>query len=724
MEIWGGVECTVARIRNRVHDQLKLNGHEKRQGDLELIAGLGIKKIRYPLLWEKSVKNPREFFYFHDQRLSKLKELNITPILGLLHHGSGPFFTNLSDKDFPFYLAEFAMRVADRYPWITYYNPVNEPLTTARFSGLYGVWYPHQRSDEAFVKIFINEMRGVVLSMQNVKQVNTNATLVQTEDLCKIHHTQILGDQANFENTRRWLTYDLLSGKFTPEHPLYGYFLKHGIKESELTFFRENIPEPFICGFNYYPTSERYLDEHLYRYPRRYHGGNGILRYADLEAVRAGNITPAGSYNLLKEAWERYHLPLALTEVHLGCTREEQLRWFYEAYQNGLRLVSEKVDFRAITAWSLLGSFDWNSLLRLQKSHYESGVFDIRSGNPRPTALSEMIKELNTIGEFKHPILEVPGWWNREIRVLYNYQEYKSGEQDLELTKISPLLIIGARGSLGKAFARVCEKRGIVYQLVSREQVDIASRESLGKYLEKTQPWAILNAAGFTNIDKAELSTAECFRENTLGPTILAEICKSSGIKLVTFSSDQVFNGKKRNPYVENDTPSPLNKYGESKQQAEEAVLRVNPDSLIIRSSFFFNPWNPADFISLLLQQGTNCPSLYMASDIIISPTYIPDLVQTSLDLLIDNESGIWHLSGPDEISHFNFTQLALNIAGKTHNHLISCPFKKLNYTANRPTYSVLLSSQGISLPSLKTSLFNFMNELKVQPITSIYQTN
>jgi dTDP-4-dehydrorhamnose reductase len=139
MEIWGGVECTVARVKNRVHDQLKLNGHENRPGDLELFAGLGIKKIRYPLLWEKSAKNPEAFFALHDPRLNKLKELKISPIIGLVHHGSGPFFTNLSDKDFPLYLAEFAMCVAERYPWIQFYNPVNEPLTTARFSVLYGV---------------------------------------------------------------------------------------------------------------------------------------------------------------------------------------------------------------------------------------------------------------------------------------------------------------------------------------------------------------------------------------------------------------------------------------------------------------------------------------------------------------------------------------------------------------------------------------------------------
>ncbi|NJO69149.1 MAG: family 1 glycosylhydrolase [Bacteroidetes bacterium] len=394
MEFWGGVECTVARVRNKLHDQMQLNGHENRPEDLKLIAGLGIKTLRYPLLWEKSVENP-DFFNFHDERIEKLRELKIKPIAGLIHHGSGPFITNLAEDDFPKLLADFAFKIAQKFPSIEYFNPVNEPLTTARFSGLYGIWYPHQRCDKIFARIFLNEMKGIVLAMKSIREINPQAKLIPTEDLCKVHHSPLLASQANFENNRRWLTYDILTGRLNESHPLWSYFLNNGIKESELSFFLENTCIPYICGFNYYVTSERYLDEHLYIYPQRYRGGNEHVRYADLEAVRSGKVIPTGFYGLLKEAWERYHLPLSLTEVHLGCTREEQLRWLYEAFCAARKLKSEGADFRAITAWSLLGSFDWNSLLRVQNHTYESGVFDLRPGYPRRTALADLIRSLS-----------------------------------------------------------------------------------------------------------------------------------------------------------------------------------------------------------------------------------------------------------------------------------------------------------------------------------------
>lgn len=713
MEIWGGVECTVARVRNKVHDQLTLNGHEDRLSDLELFKDLGIKTIRYPMLWEKYEKNPQGFLMLHTERLNKLKELNISPIVGLVHHGSGPFNTDLSQPNFPELLANYAGTIAQNFPWIKYYNPINEPLTTARFSGLYGIWFPHQRSDNVFARIFVNEMKGIVLSMKKIRAVNPDAELIPTEDLCKVHSTPALKSQAAYENTRRWLTYDFLTGLFNPQHSMWKYFLKNGIPENELLFFSQNICKPFICGYNYYVTSERYLDEHKYRYPKRYHGGNGSINYADVEVVRVGAAEPTGFYGLLKECWERYKLPLALSEVHLGCTREEQLRWFKEAYSTALKLKAEGVNFRAITAWSFLGSYDWNSLLRISSKVYETGVYDLRSAKPRATAIAKLIKELNTKGNSDHPLLQIPGWWKRDIRILFNRKDRIKDKEKINLKNIRPLLIIGANGSLGKAFARVCELRGIVYKLASRNQLDIASIASIEAFIAKNNPWAIINAAGYTNIDMAETCPHECFRENTLGPVLLARACKSANIKLVTFSADQVFNGKKKNPYVESDTTAPLNKYGESKKMTEEYILKDNADTLIIRSSFFFNPWSANDMLAQILNtDSTSSKKIYLASDIIISPTYVPDFVHQVLDLLIDNESGIWHLSGNDEMSYYSFIQLALNMADKDHQHIVSQPFKKLNYAAERPSYSVLMSSGGISLPPVNSSLYNYFEEI------------
>lgn len=710
VEIWGGVECTIARLQNRVHDQLEKSGHEKRLSDFNLFADMGIKKIRYPLLWEKYEIEKDKFLHLHDQRLNKLRELEISPIAGLLHHGSGPSFTNLLDPDFPQLLAEYAYIIAKRYPWIESYTPVNEPLTTARFSGLYGIWYPHSRDDSSFTRIFLNELKGIVLSMNAIRSINPRAELIQTEDICKVQSTFLLKYQAEFENQRRWLTYDILTGKMDASHPLWDYFIRSGIEEQELAFFLHAKTIPSVCGFNHYVTGERFLDENLSVYPQSTHGGNCFHQYADVETVRVETTAPVGIYVLLKEAWQRYHLPMALTEVHLASTREEQLRWFHEAYKTAIILKNEQVDFRAITAWAFLGSFDWNSLLKKSGNCYESGVFDIRSGQPRATALAGMIKTINAGKPYTNCLLEIPGWWKRIVRKIYNPLMAEEVMQDY--SHVSPLLIFG-NGSLGKAFARICAARGIPCHIVNRNEADITSRESIEIILGLKKPWAVINAAGFSKIDEAQMMPQMCYRDNTLGPSVLAEICKGENIKMVTFSTDQVFNGKKRNPYVENDITSPLNVYGESKKKAEEYILSVNPGALIIRSSSFFNPWQKTDPLIKILYSGLHLKqSNYLASDIIISPTYIPDLVNTTLDLLIDDESGIWHLSSQEEISCFDFNKLALNMASINAENIFSVPQAKLKYSAPRPKYSVLMSSHGVSLPCLQDALQCFLNEL------------
>ncbi|MGE5423813.1 MAG: family 1 glycosylhydrolase [Syntrophothermus sp.] len=720
IEIWGGVECTIVRVKNQVHDQLELNGHEKRIGDLALFADLGITTLRYPLLWEKYIKSPDAFFKLHEKRLEELRRLKIKPIAGLLHHGSGPFCTDLLDPEFPEKLAEYAGLIAKRFPHLDLFTPVNEPLTTARFSGLYGIWYPHKKDDASFVKMFLNEIRGIILSMREIRKHIPGARLIQTEDICRIHSTPDLKYQADFENERRWLTYDILNNRFDEKHPLWGFF-RNFISEEELSFFNQEDVRPDIMGLNYYVTSERFLDHRYARYPLKKRGGNGRQNYADIECVRVDAV-PDGFYNLLKEAWNRYGSPMALSEVHLACSREEQMRWFYEAYQTALKLQSEGIDFRAITAWSVLGAYGWSTLLRRNLKRYESGVFDLGSGVPRPTALARLIRQITHNEEINHPLLAVQGWWKRDVRIIYpgaknvtNPQEMFLQSENEKYREVRPLMIIGANGALGKAIARQCQMRGIVYVPLGRDMLDITSEETIRKRIHQYNPWAVINAAGYSGIDEAEMEPIRCFRENTMGAIVLAKVCAMEEMRLMTFSTDQVFNGRKRNPYIEKDITAPLNTFGLSKRMAEERILNLNSDILIIRSSSFFNPWNPDDFLVRLLTknetgEGVDLP-VFFSSDVISSPAYVPELVNLALDLLIDNESGIWHISSKEGLSQFEFARLAIDLAGQKHLVIQPTTAGQMNDVARRPSYSVLMSSRGISLPPLEQLLYHFLRE-------------
>src|SRR5437762_4502489 len=148
LEVWAGVECTVNRVGNVYFDQLERSCHAIRSSDLDLLAGLGVSALRYPVLWERLAPNDGKTidWTWSDERLNYLSRLRIQPIVGLVHHGSGPCYTSLTDSSFPDKIARYARAVAQRYPWVEYYTPINEPLTTARFCGLYGHWYPDRKS--------------------------------------------------------------------------------------------------------------------------------------------------------------------------------------------------------------------------------------------------------------------------------------------------------------------------------------------------------------------------------------------------------------------------------------------------------------------------------------------------------------------------------------------------------------------------------------------------
>jgi dTDP-4-dehydrorhamnose reductase len=699
-EIWGGIECTINRIAGDFRDQLDDAGHYTRKDDIEKIAALGIKKIRYPVLWERHMpgKNGRINWQWTSGQFDKIRQHNIVPIAGLLHHGSGPAGTSLEDEKFAVKFAAYAAGVARRFPWLEYYTPVNEPLTTARFSGLYGLWYPHHKNETSFIRMLLNQVKGVILSMEAIRRINPGAKLVQTEDLSKTHSTPLLSYQALFENKRRWLTYDLLCGKFNHEHYFWKYFISRGIKETELNFFLEHHCMPAVAGFNYYVTSERYIDEKFADYPAHTHGGNGKHRYADIEAVRTGHA--AGLAHLLKEAWHRYQLPVAVTESHLNCTREEQLRWFNETWNICCDLKKEGLDVTAVTAWSLLGSYDWDSLLVNKNYNYESGVFDIRSGRLRPSCLTKLICSLSGNKQYDHPLLSEKGWWH----------------SDAAPVKASrPLLIIGKNGSLGRSFTKICTERRISCIALSRQELDICKREQISRAIEKYKPWAVVNASGYAGIDAAEQNAQECFAVNATGPSLLATICGKHGLQLMTFSSDLVFDGNKKSPYLETDTVMPLNIYGSSKAEGEKLILNADPSALVIRSSTFFGPCDYDNFVYKLLNSLRMGKIVYTLPDVSISPTYMPDLAGAALDLLIDEEKGIWHISNDGIVTWAGFAEYIAERAGYKNDMIRKGTLNDIGWKARRPVYSVLQSEKGLKLPTLHNALERYFESCNIK---------
>jgi dTDP-4-dehydrorhamnose reductase len=229
----------------------EVSGHQERRSDLDLIASLGIRTLRYPVTWERLAPDgclEKADWSWIDEHMAHLRHLQVQPIVGLVHHGSGPRHTSLLDPEFPEKLAEFAAVVARRYPWVTRFTPVNEPLTTARFSGLYGHWYPHGTDEVTFARCLMTEIKGTILAMRAIREVTPGAELVQTEDMGKTHSTPALAYQAEFENERRWITFDLLCGRVRDwSHRMRGHFMSLGISEEVLNYFVDN-PVPLTSS--------------------------------------------------------------------------------------------------------------------------------------------------------------------------------------------------------------------------------------------------------------------------------------------------------------------------------------------------------------------------------------------------------------------------------------------------------------------------------------------
>ncbi|MBC7659268.1 MAG: SDR family oxidoreductase [Chitinophagaceae bacterium] len=727
LELWGGVECTVNRVGNHYLDQLAMSGHDQRLGDLERFSELGIKTLRFPVLWEhlapKSLN--RIDWTWADQRLNEVRRLGIRVIVGFEHHGSGPQYTSLLDPEFAPKLAQLAGAFAARYPWVDAYTPINEPLTTARFSGLYGCWYPHARDNKSFLRMLFHECDGIRAAMMAIRAVNPKAELIQTEDLGKVFSTSFLAYQANFENHRRWLSFDLLIGKVNLDHPLYRFCLKHGLTGTELESFAENPCPPDILGINHYITSNRFLDERIERYPAHVHGGNNHHRYADIEAVRVGAEMIVGPKELLKEAWDRYGLPVAITEVHLGCSREEQMRWFRDIWLAAKASGASGIDVRAVTSWSLLGGFDWNSLVTKANGYYEPGVYDLRSPEPRPTALASMVKAYSVDSDFDHPALDNQGWWHRADRLLYpsvnldaamprDATSAKESNSYNSKSRSRDILITGGASSLSSALAYICERRGLSYRLVSQADLDLTDAAATRFFLNEMRPWAILNAFEFADVESAEEEDEDCFRTNILAPIHLAEYCTDERARLVQFSSDQVFDGRTKRPYREQDAVSPINIYGRSKAKAEEEIASRASDSLIIRTPATFGPWDETNFLTRALRSIAKGKPFHAPNDLISSPTYLPDLVDAALDLLIDGEHGIWHLSNQSLTDWASFGRLAAAKFGLSPSLIIGRPLVECGFAAPRPKFTALGSERAHLLPELARSVDCYIRECRV----------
>ncbi|WPU65694.1 family 1 glycosylhydrolase [Peredibacter starrii] len=636
LEMWGGIESTLNRMGDRYINQIEKSGHHKRLNDLQLFKKLGIKKIFYPCLWETVA--PRDLDHcdwsYLDERLNELKRLELKVVARLLHHGSGPVYTSLIDPDFPEKFSTYARLFATRYPEVDEYAPIHEITQTARFSCLEGLWYPHLKNETYFFKAIIHQCKATIMAMKEIRRINPRAKFIQTETLGNFFSTEKLKQVAELENNRKWFALDLLCGKVTSAHPLFQNLLQNGIREEEIKWFEENSCSPDIIGVRHTLMSDRFLDEEVSLYPEWTKIEHDKLVYTNVAAVDSGKVENVNPGSILLEAWERYQIPLAITETHILGEREAQMRWLNTTWQLADTLRKQNIQIDAVTSSALLGTFAWHD----GESFYNPGAFELHapSQKPVPTGLALLIKELATNGYSHSPVLKSEGHWETSRRIQWSD---RNGDfiRFYHRSDVQPILILGANGVLAQAIASACGSRNIHNRMVRRQELDITDKDSIEGTIDVFRPWAVINAAGFIHIDN------EKHTEKVTGALKLAEICGDRNIPLLTFSSDQVFEKHAKASYAESNVSAPENVFDRSEVENEDHVINAHPDALIIRTSAVLDP----DSEYCVLEECN------------ISESQLKEIANHCLDLLIDEEKGVVHLLNDGGISHQKFSDCA-----------------------------------------------------------------
>ncbi len=724
LELWGGHECTVNRVGDRWFDQTVRTGHEHRLDDLDRFSSLGVTTLRYPVLWERVSPAAPEVrdWSWTDARLGRMRELGIAPIAGLVHHGAGPAYTHLLDGGFAPGLASHARAVAERYPWIDSYTPVNEPLTTARFSGQYGHWHPHGRDETAFLHALVNEIEATRAAMKAIREVNPRARLVQTDDIGHAFATDPLLHQSAYENERRWITFDLLCGRVTPDHVMWRFFHANGLADRVAGLVDDPCP-PDVMGLNYYLSSERFLDHRLDLYPAHLHGGNGRDRYVDIEAVRAVLPGVMGLERLLLLAHERYGLPLAVTEAHNGCTRDEQMRWLFEQWEACEAARAQGVDVRALTAWSLLGAVDWNSLLTRDAGHYEPGVWDVRGdGPPRETALADVCRRLSGgVADARPPAAEGPGWWSRDIRLCHpptwaGQTLAPRGASSPPAAPRRPVLVLGGDGVAGRALLRALDHRGHAWRVADANLLSPRRAEGLESALDAVNPWAVIHAVEPGDPDAAERAAGAAMDQLGYAMERLAGACALRATPLLAFSSELVFDGRKPTAYRESDAPAPLGALGRAQLTAEEAVRAHG--GLVVRTGPLFDALEGESFAReaiLAMSQGRRFDA---ADDRRVSPSYAPDLADAALDLLMDGEEGVVHLANAGALTPADFARVLARALDLDPDLVVGGSAVAGSGVAPRPRQGALESRLGTLLPPLEGAIARYA--AAVRPVLAV----
>ena len=278
------------------------------------------------------------------------------------------------------------------------------------------------------------------------------------------------------------------------------------------------------------------------------------------------------------------------------------------------------------------------------------------------------------------------------------------------------ILITGANGQLGYDFQRLFDEIKEEYIATDVNDLDITDIKKVREFVQNKNISLIINCAAYNNVDKAEDEIELCRKLNTYAPRDLAIIAKEIGVDYITYSTDFVFDGKKKMPYTEEDIPNPLSVYGKTKLEGEKEVLKVKANSFVVRTSWVFGIANN-NFNKQVINWSKSKEELSIVDDQISSPTYSKDLAYYSWELIKTKRYGLYHMSNNGEASKYDQAEYVLNKIN-WQGKLNRAKTKDFNLKAERAEYTKLDSSKlekiiNKKISSWQNGIDRFLEEIK-----------
>lgn len=258
-----GLECSYPTVEGgKRRDELESTGHYKYwREDFELCREIGARYVRYGLPYYKTHLGPGRYDWsFPDEVLPAMWEAGLIPILDLCHFGLPDWVASFQNTDWPMHFAEYCAAVAERYPWIKYYAPVNEMLVCARYSGRLGGWNEQETSDASMVRAHANQCRATLRAIPEILKRRPDAVFIQSEVAEAFVPLSPGGqNEADFRNELRFLSFDHLYGR-PPNGVVARFLLENGLTSDDFQWFlerRRKIAGHYVMGTDYYSMNEK-----------------------------------------------------------------------------------------------------------------------------------------------------------------------------------------------------------------------------------------------------------------------------------------------------------------------------------------------------------------------------------------------------------------------------------------------------------------------------------